>query len=303
MKHAAKPGNVRVVLIGPVCRDESIIFGRTVSGMGNTTYYSGNPFRSLGAQVDVFVTYGDEPASWIAENLPGIGVHHIEGGKTLFHRLLYGKASERRTEVVREQPRMIRDADLQDLGQYDLVVFAPLYHDDLHAEVFSRDYGRAKTAMTNFGPFNYLVKGETSWRNPENYHRIVCFVDFLFLDRTELSFVSGKDDLEEGVDMLMDHGAKTVIITEAEKGSHIFSGEERLEIPAFTPKEIIDPTGAGDTYLAGFLSALQEGSDLEEAGMFGAMCATMCIERKGALRASADEVIARLSLAGKRVSF
>ena len=53
------------------------------------------------------------------------------------------------------------------------------------------------------------------------------------------------DELREQIDIL--------IITASEKGSTIFAPTETIEIPAFAPRKIEDPTGAGDAYRAGLL--------------------------------------------------
>jgi sugar/nucleoside kinase (ribokinase family) len=65
------------------------------------------------------------------------------------------------------------------------------------------------------------------------------------------------------------------------KGSSVFWGQKRFEIPKYS-KRTIDTTGAGDYYAAGVLSALCRGLSAEEAGREGARLAAEIVERLGA---------------------
>jgi adenosine kinase len=73
-----------------------------------------------------------------------------------------------------------------------------------------------------------------------------------------------------------------VIMTLGEKGSHIYTRNNILEVKPVIPKKVIDPTGAGDAYRAGFVSALLEGKGLEECGKLASWVASKAIEYYGA---------------------
>lgn len=81
------------------------------------------------------------------------------------------------------------------------------------------------------------------------------------------------DDLRAAVDIF--------IVTQGEKGSHIYTNGERIEIDAFPPTEIVDPTGVGDAYRAGLLCGLAYDWDFKLAGEVGALCATYALEHVG----------------------
>lgn len=75
---------------------------------------------------------------------------------------------------------------------------------------------------------------------------------------------------------------KHLTITLGEKGSTIETRSgEVYHIPAIKPKRVVDPTGAGDAYRAGFLSALSDGAGFEDAGRLGARVASRAIEKVG----------------------
>jgi sugar/nucleoside kinase (ribokinase family) len=76
-------------------------------------------------------------------------------------------------------------------------------------------------------------------------------------------------------------GCKIAIATLAEAGSLIDDGEALYTIPAFAT-DARDPTGAGDTYMAGFIDAyLRDPSDFYRAGCYGAATASIWIEHTG----------------------
>ena len=83
----------------------------------------------------------------------------------------------------------------------------------------------------------------------------------------------GLDDLRER--------AEIVIITESENGSTIYCGDQAIEVGAFAPRAIADPTGAGDAYRAGLILGLSQGFPLKLSAQIGALNATYVLEVVG----------------------
>ena len=81
------------------------------------------------------------------------------------------------------------------------------------------------------------------------------------------------DDLRDAVDLL--------VITHGGDGSEIFTNGDVIKVPSFQPDQIIDPTGAGDAYRAGFITGLSKEFSLELCGASGALCATYVLEHNG----------------------
>ena len=75
--------------------------------------------------------------------------------------------------------------------------------------------------------------------------------------------------------------AEIVVITESENGSKIYSDGEIIEVAAFPPSAIADPTGAGDAYRAGFIFGLSNKLPLKLCGQIGALSATYALEVVG----------------------
>jgi sugar/nucleoside kinase (ribokinase family) len=73
---------------------------------------------------------------------------------------------------------------------------------------------------------------------------------------------------------------------------------EFAEIPAFAPETTGDVTGAGDSYLAGYLAARLEGANPSRSGRFGAAVASLKIARCGPFAGSREDVAALLARNG-----
>nr|WP_321984455.1 adenosine kinase [uncultured Lichenicoccus sp.] len=110
-------------------------------------------------------------------------------------------------------------------------------------------------------------------------------VDILFANEQEILSLYETEDFEAAAR----HAASDValaVLTRSEHGSLAVRGEERVHIAAVQTK-VVDTTGAGDAYAAGFLTALTQGRTLAECGRVGSVAAAEIISHYGA-RPEAD---------------
>ncbi|MBL6079191.1 adenosine kinase [Belnapia sp. T18] len=109
-------------------------------------------------------------------------------------------------------------------------------------------------------------------------------VDILFANEAEVTALY-QTDFEAAAAQAAGEVALAAL-TRSERGSLILAGGERHEVAA-TPASVVDTTGAGDAYAAGFLAALTGGLPLPECGRWGAVAAAEVISHFGA-RPQAD---------------
>ncbi|MDT0506472.1 adenosine kinase [Novosphingobium sp. MMS21-SN21R] len=111
-------------------------------------------------------------------------------------------------------------------------------------------------------------------------------IDILFANEHELAALTGIEDFHAGLEQL---AAKvpTVVVTRSENGAHAASGTERAHVPAEPIAKVVDTTGAGDLFAAGFLFGHVRGRPLAECLTLGAICAAEIISHYGA-RPEAD---------------
>jgi adenosine kinase len=96
----------------------------------------------------------------------------------------------------------------------------------------------------------------------------------------ELELVRQKTGLtEEGIL----EGSEALIVTRGERGSSVFTGTGRVDVPAVTPRRIVDPTGVGDAYRGGLMKGIALGLDYPECAQLGSVAATYALEHLGGL--------------------
>ena len=106
-------------------------------------------------------------------------------------------------------------------------------------------------------------------------------IDILFVNEHELATLTGKDDFEAGLDELKGK-IPTLVATRSAKGAVAIADGERAEVAAEPIEKVVDTTGAGDLFAAGFLTGHTRGEDLETCLRMGAICAGEIISHIGA---------------------
>jgi sugar/nucleoside kinase (ribokinase family) len=106
-------------------------------------------------------------------------------------------------------------------------------------------------------------------------------VNILFANEAEITSLYRTSSFEAAAQLA---GADTTlaVLTRSEKGSVLLSHGRTLHIAAEPVDKVVDTTGAGDLYAAGFLFGLSRGLDLETAGRLGSLAATEVIGHMGA---------------------
>lgn len=106
-------------------------------------------------------------------------------------------------------------------------------------------------------------------------------VDILFGNEDEVRHLTGCGSLDECVAALSDK-VRTLVITRGAAGALAVESAERIEIPAAPVGKIVDTTGAGDLFAAGFIAARCRGRDLRGSLEAGSLCAAEVISHFGA---------------------
>lgn len=105
--------------------------------------------------------------------------------------------------------------------------------------------------------------------------------DILLINESEAELISGTDNIDRSAVQLQGLGPSTVVIKKGSSGAVLFHGEEKVSIGAYPVKDVIDTTGAGDTFGGGFVSALASGGTFRDALIKGSALASICVEGFG----------------------
>lgn len=290
---------MKIAVLGPVAKDSVKVDSNLSIQIGGVPYYVALALDALNVEKIVpYVTCGQDDNQWVKDNFAGLELKCLPAEKTLESNLEYSSDNpDIRKLVIQYYPNTIELSNqlLKELEDYDYIIFGPLFYDNIPFDLFFK-LKHKNLVLGNFGMFTYGGNGKFVRKNPENLIKVLPFLKYLFLDKSEVKFVSGKNTISEAVRYLQDKGLTNIVVTDGSRGSHLFLGKDYYQIPAFAPLRIVDPTGAGDTYLAAFIRALELFNNPGDQGRFAAMVATMSLEEKGAFRKSIEEVKTRLRL-------
>ncbi|MBC7280963.1 adenosine kinase [Hoeflea sp.] len=105
-------------------------------------------------------------------------------------------------------------------------------------------------------------------------------IDIVFANSDEVKSLYETDDFEDAARQL-GKDCRIAVITRSELGSLILSGGERVDVAAHPVDEVVDTTGAGDLYAAGFLHGYAQGKPLDICGKLGSLAAGLVIQQIG----------------------
>ena len=117
-------------------------------------------------------------------------------------------------------------------------------------------------------------------------------VDLVFANERELHSLYETADFDTAVNALR-NDARLAVITRSEKGCLVVTREETDAIPASPVERVVDATGAGDLFAAGFLVGLSRGADNRTAARLGALAAAEVIQHLGARPETSLKALAR----------
>ena len=120
-------------------------------------------------------------------------------------------------------------------------------------------------------------------------------IDILFANQAEVEALAGVAHLDSAVDAVKDK-VEILVVTRSEDGALATRGGERAYVPAEAIDKLVDTTGAGDLFAAGFLFGTARGRGLEQSLRLGAIAAAEVIQHYGArpeadLKALAGELV------------
>jgi adenosine kinase len=130
-------------------------------------------------------------------------------------------------------------------------------------------------------PYIYDPSQQTIWLSGEDLQYGFEGCRLLTVNEYELSLIEQKTGLSEE-EILARVGG--LLVTKAEKGALLWIDGEEHHLPSVRPRQIVEPTGAGDAFRAGLIRGMQLELPWFVAGRMGALCATYVLEHLGTQR-------------------
>lgn len=238
---------------------------------------------SLYSDVNLVGVVGDDFPSegydlFKAKNVNTEGLEIIKGGKTFHWDGYYlDDMNEAHTndtllgvfaDFDPKIPESYKNSDLLFLGNIDPVI-------QLNVK---KSMGNVTTMLDTM---NFWISSKKS-----DLLKVIKEIDFLLVNEGEAKQLTGKTMLLQAADELLDLGPKYVIVKLGAYGVFIKSKDFFYSLPAFPVTELVDPTGAGDSFAGGFIGYLNYAKEINEKNLklalaYGTITASYYVEGFG----------------------
>ncbi|QEC76837.1 PfkB family carbohydrate kinase [Mucilaginibacter ginsenosidivorax] len=280
-----------ICCVGHITLDKVVTPRVTAHMAGGTSFYFSNAIRNMDVSYTLVTTLA-ESEMVVVEKLraKGINVNACACGLSVYFENIYSENQDHRTQRVLQKANPFTVEQLQEI---DAQIFhlGPLLADDMPVELIKELNSRGKVSLDVQG---YLRKVEDKnvvaidWADKRE---ALQYIDILKANEHETEVLTGSKDIHEGARILADWGVKEVVLTLGSMGSVIYTGGVFYNIPAYKPSAVVDATGCGDTYMAGYLYQRIKGESFQQAGEFAAAMASFKIESSGPFTGTEDDVL------------
>ena len=282
----------KILSIGPVTKDHIITPHDSYSQIGGAVYYQTMTLTQLEQDATSIITIGKNDTKLLNNIMKKQEI--ILKEKTQEYTNIYDTKLNRTQKAILPE-NTIHPQDIKiNLTPIKYALISPLSPEDIPPETIQ--HIKQHHTTTILLPQGYLRKTDKNnnitqkqWNNKEKYLK---HTDIICLDKKEAKTAFNIDNIKkETINKILNkYNLQQVIITLAEKGSKIYTKNETIKIPAIKTTKNIDATGLGDTYIAAYITKLQETRNIREAGLFASITAKEKLENKGPLQTNKEKI-------------
>jgi sugar/nucleoside kinase (ribokinase family) len=278
-----------LLIIGTVAFDEvESPFGKSGRILGGAATYIGLAASLFSGDIRLASVVGEDfPEEYLRlfqnRKIDTEGIKVVPGGKTFFWAGKYHANMNLRTTLVTE---------LNVLAGFDPVLPAS-YRNSRYLMLGNLTPCIQKRVIEQMSPRPELICMDTMnfWMDTawDDLLEVIKMVDVLAINEEEARQLSGEYSLSRAARKIRAMGPKFLIVKKGEHGAMLFSGEEMFIAPAMLLDEVIDPTGAGDSFAGGFMGYIARSGDtsfetLKRALVYGSVAASFSVEKFGTAR-------------------
>ncbi len=288
-----------VCVVGHITKEVVKVGTTRRTALGGTAYYTAMALKRLGLSVAVVTKGARQDRQRLLQELTSekVSIFWKDGETTpAFENRYSGMGLDTRTQVLKGRGTPFSAKDLAGISA-PAFHFGPLTREDIPLQVLRRAVGKAKIVSLDVqGMVRPARLGVITQEDRADKKKWLACVHILKADETEAFILSGETAMDRAAVVLASFGPEEVVITLGHRGSLVYTAAQRLhKIPGWTPRRLADPTGCGDTYMAGYLYERLRGTTPEMAARFAAAMATLKLERAGPFMGNKADVHAALS--------
>jgi sugar/nucleoside kinase (ribokinase family) len=292
---------VDICCIGHITLDKVVTPKSVVHMAGGTSFYFSNAICRMDVNYILVTALGMKEMDIVSDlRAKGIEVNVLPSVSTVYFENIYTMNQDHRIQ------RVLQKADpftAEQLLPVDAKIFhlGPLLADDIPLDLIRALSGRGLVSLDVQGYLRKVENKDVCAIDWPAKKEALQYVDILKANEWEMLVLTGNKDVRQSARTLADWGVKEVVITLGSRGSVIYKDHIFYDIPAFIPvTAVVDATGCGDTYMAGYLYQHIKGAGLQEAGEFAAAMASLKIESSGPFTGAKQDVLELLKNNEKR---
>jgi sugar/nucleoside kinase (ribokinase family) len=285
-----------ICCIGHITHDKVVTPRSVVHMAGGTAFYFSCALSRLEVDYRLVTSLAPADLSFVDElRSKGIDVIVLPSAQTVFFENRYSGNQDQRTQRVLGQADSFSTGQLEGIQAW-VFHLGPLLAGDIPVSLIRNLSERGQLSLDAQGYLRNVKKTivvATDWLEKKE---ALQYVHTLKVNESEMMVLTGQKDVREGAKILSGWGVREVVITLGSIGSVIYSAGIYTTIPAYVPTtSVVDATGCGDTYMAGYLYQRVRGASIREAGEFAAAMATLKIEGSGPFTGTRAEVLTLLA--------
>jgi sugar/nucleoside kinase (ribokinase family) len=281
---------VDICCVGHITSDKVVNTNSTTYMPGGTAYYFSFPFNTLDVSYVLVTALATQDIDYvIALRDRGIEVKVQQSEHTVCFENVYDENTDYRTQQVSQQADPFSEAILLPV-EAKIFHLGPLLAGDISVSLIKALSEKGQVSLDVQGYLREVRDGRVYTADWPEKVEALAYVDIMKADEAELRALTDCADVRKGAEMVADWGVKELVITNGSQGSLIYSAGTFYPLPAFRPKTLVDATGCGDTYMAGYLYQRIKGADEQQAGRFAAALATLKMEASGPFDGTLEDV-------------
>jgi len=254
--------------------------------LGGSVTYVSLVARRLDATVSIISKVGEdfpEAYMWLLreEGIDLSGVTKLANKQTTRFELIYSKNLTNRTLKLKSKAPRINVSDLPQPLQAKAVHVAPIAGEISYKVVEKLKSYTDVLSLDPQGLLRSVDKAGNVMPRSRVDKRLLSLINVYKSSLDEITALTGQPDLNSAVNATHDFGVRTIIVTLGDKGAVLSVEKTLYTIPPCNSRVVVDPTGAGDAFIGGFLAEYIRQKDALWCACVGSATASLVIEGIG----------------------